>query len=736
MATEGRFERAVAAFQAGDLTQAAALVPGLVREFPQRAEVRHLAAVIAWRQGAWDAARAEVDAALAIAPGSSTFWNTRGAIEQSAGDYVAAAKSLERAVALDALNPQGWCNLAAVRLAAGQNLLAAEAADKAIALDPRFAEAWCNLGNARKQGGAIPEAISAYETALAIRPDYALVLANLGGLLGEHQQSDRAVELLQQALRIDSGLVTAWVNLGQVLQTRGDWQLARRCYEEALARGAGPGVAIRSALVLPVICLSTSEMDVSRSVFGEKLAALEREPPGSVAHPEQSIGVTPFHLAYQAQNDRPLLEQLAGIMRRVVPEITKPTGKRENTPLANGGLRVGFVSRHWHDHSNTRLMAGLVESWPREVDEVTLFHFAERDDAWSRWVRWAADRELTLPTELASARSAIAQAGCDVLIYTDVGMEPLTWLLAQSRLAPLQLTTWGVPVTPGFRTIDGYLSSVLIEPESADEQYTEPLVRLPLLPTVYPHPDQWQRVNDPLTGQTELKRLPFEQNAQSAEERAAVRRERARLRLGATNSDRLYVCPQSLFKLHPEFDAAIAEVLRRDAAGQVLFVAGMEPRWTELFSSRLLPRLGIAAERVRILPRMSSDEFLDLLAAADLLLDPWHFGGGNTSFEALALGTPILTAPGRFMRGRVTLGCYRQMGLATEGWPLVTSQAAYAARAAEIATDLELGRVLRERILEAAPALFHRTEVACDIRAWCDERLRAGVERGGEASGR
>jgi hypothetical protein len=28
----------------------AALVPGLVREFPQRAEVRHLAAVIAWRQ--------------------------------------------------------------------------------------------------------------------------------------------------------------------------------------------------------------------------------------------------------------------------------------------------------------------------------------------------------------------------------------------------------------------------------------------------------------------------------------------------------------------------------------------------------------------------------------------------------------------------------------------------------------------------------------------------------------
>ena len=47
---------------------------------------------------------------------------------------------------------------------------------------------------------------------------------------------------------------------------------------------------------------------------------------------------------------------------------------------------------------------------------------------------------------------------------------------------------------------------------------------------------------------------------------------------------------------------------------------------------------------------------------ADVILDPPFFGGGNTSYEAFAMGLPIVTWPGSFMRGRVTEGCYRQMG--------------------------------------------------------------------------
>ena len=70
----------------------------------------------------------------------------------------------------------------------------------------------------------------------------------------------------------------------------------------------------------------------------------------------------------------------------------------------------------------------------------------------------------------------------------------------------------------------------------------------------------------------------------------------------------------------------------------------------------------MSSTRVIFVPRIPQAEFFRLLMMADVILDPPFFGGGNTSYEAFAMGLPIVTWPGAFMRGRVTEGCYRQMG--------------------------------------------------------------------------
>lgn len=85
------------------------------------------------------------------------------------------------------------------------------------------------------------------------------------------------------------------------------------------------------------------------------------------------------------------------------------------------------------------------------------------------------------------------------------------------------------------------------------------------------------------------------------------------------------------------------------------------------------------------------------------MLDPIHFGGGNTSYEAFAMGIPVVTWPSEFLRGRLTYAMYRQMGLLD----LVAKDApSYVELAVWLGKDAVAREVLRTRIVATSGALF------------------------------
>jgi protein O-GlcNAc transferase len=49
--------------------------------------------------------------------------------------------------------------------------------------------------------------------------------------------------------------------------------------------------------------------------------------------------------------------------------------------------------------------------------------------------------------------------------------------------------------------------------------------------------------------------------------------------------------------------------------------------------------------QVVFLPSMHRSAFLSLIAASDVVLDPFPFGGGVTTLEALSVGSIVVTAP-------------------------------------------------------------------------------------------
>src|SRR5678815_2597611 len=142
-------------------------------------------------------------------------------------------------------------------------------------------------------------------------------------------------------------------------------------------------------------------------------------------------------------------------------------------------MRVGFISRHLFNHSIGKTTRGLLANLSRErFETLALFVPPVRDDAISSFIRANCDRAVVLPARLAEARRAIAELELDILFYQDIGMEPFSYFLAFSRLAPVQCVSFGHPDTTGIPTMDYFISNDLFEPADAQAHYTERLFQL------------------------------------------------------------------------------------------------------------------------------------------------------------------------------------------------------------------------------------------------------------------
>jgi predicted O-linked N-acetylglucosamine transferase (SPINDLY family) len=257
----------------------------------------------------------------------------------------------------------------------------------------------------------------------------------------------------------------------------------------------------------------------------------------------------------------------------------------------------------------------------------------------------------------------------------------------------------GHPDTSGIPTMDFFLSGDLFETPGSEAHYSE---RLFLLRDV---------------GNFAYYYRP---------ERAEPRKTRSDFGLSADHH--VYLCPQNLFKLHPDMDELIAEILRRDARGRLVMIEGRIERWSELLRRRWSVTIPDVADRIVFVPRLDSQDFVELIAASDVMLDTRHFNGYNTSLEAFAVGTPVVTWPGEFQRGRHTYGMYRKMGL-TE---FVSDDAReYVDLAVRLGTDAAYRAAFSKEILARGAVLFEDNGVVREFERFFEEAV---AEAGASAS--
>lgn len=514
--------------------------------------------------------------------------------------------------------------------------------------------------------GALDEAARALERT----PETRLML-RLAAALQDRELADEALAWYRRILEIEPHNGEALLCLA-VLHEDTDLEQARRVMDTYVAaRPADWGARMRRALMLPVIMESNGQIDAVRARLDADLDEIAAARPPPLAHPEFEIGATPFFLAYHGRDATALLRKIGRTCRALYPART--TCERR---LSSGKLRIGFVSSYFHTHSIARTTYGLVRDLPREQFEVGVFAIAPRADPWNELMRGAADFYAALPLDLERVREAIDAAKLDMLFFADIGMDPLTYFLAFWRLAPVQLTTWGHPLTTGIDTLDYFISADAIEPPEAQAYYSERLIRLPgyFLPR-YRRP----RVDG---------------------------RRKSRGELGLPASRHLYCCPQNLFKLHPDFDLALKAILERDPEGDIVLLEGRRG-WTRQLLRRFERTLGALGSRIRFVPRVPHDEFMQYLAAADVVLDPFYFGGCNSSSEALSLAKPLVTLPAAQLPGRFTLGMYREMGLDS---CIAGSAEAFVEIAVRLGRDADYRKSVAAEIAARNERLFERPD--------------------------
>jgi predicted O-linked N-acetylglucosamine transferase (SPINDLY family) len=692
---EPHYLGAAAALGRGDARGARRLAEAACALAPADADCLALAARARAALGDAGAAEATLRRAVRAAPAEPGLRTELGALLQDRGDAEGAAAEYARA-AEAVPDAAAFLNLGSALRQAGRAEDAVAALRRGLALAPWDADLWFNLGNALHALGRAEEAAEAFRAALA-RGAGAPAWTNLGAALAARRRPAEAAAALRRALALAPSDALAWTNLADAEQDRGRFEAALAHLRRAHRARPDPGLAVKLATALPVVPDSTEAIRAARERLAEGLDHLSRDGI-RLSDPLREVGRTAFYLSYHGLDDRPLQERIARFYLGACPELgwTAPHCRGPARPRGRR-IRVALVSENFHAHTIGKLNLGLVRGLDRARFEVVLVTVPRAPDPLRDALARAADRVVEIPLDLAGARERIAAVEADVLYYADVGMSALTYFLGFARLAPVQCATWGHPDTTGIPNMDWFATCDAMEPPGAEAHYAERLARLPG-PTV-------------------------------RYERPAPPPPRARADLGLPGRGALYVCPQSLFKIHPDFDRALVEILARDPEGTLVLVNTQDRAVADRLRARVAAVAGLdPGDRLRFLGPLAQGDFLSLLSLADAMLDPFHYSGGNTSLEAFALGTPIVTWPGAFMRGRHTHGLYRLMG-----WDglVARDHADYVRLALELGRDPDARAAARREILARAPLLFDHAPSIDAVGDFLEAAWREAAARDG-----
>ncbi len=452
------------------------------------------------------------------------------------------------------------------------------------------------------------------------------------------------------------------------------------------------------SLLVPIIYETQYEISFYRQQFTRGLQDLIEST--SLETPEEQnnalLGIsrfTNFYLSYQAQNDIELQRQYGNLVHKIMAaNYPKWVAPLSMPPLKeNNKIRIGYVSAYLHSYSGTLWLTGWLRYGDRQSFEIYCYYIGNEPDSITQQFQDYSDGFYHIPHNLEAACEQIIADQLHILVFPEIGMNPQTMQMAGLRLAPVQCVAWGHPVTSGLPTVDYFLSSNLMEPENAQEHYSETLIRLPKIGVSYPKPH-----------------IP------------PIIKTRADFQL--RDDAVIYLCCQAPFKYLPQYDFIFVEIARRVPKAQFVFLRGslLQPRLSRAFAAA-----GFKSEDYCVF--LTIPERLDYLMInllSDVYLDTFTWSGGNTTLEAIACNLPVVTCPGEFMRGRHSDSFLKMLGVTDT---IAQNEAEYIEIAVKLGLDPAWRRYIAERIKHSHDRLYDDKACVAGLEAFYKQVVRESL---------
>lgn len=409
-----------------------------------------------------------------------------------------------------------------------------------------------------------------------------------------------------------------------------------------------------------------------------------------------------YPIVYQNKNNRELLMKFCKLLRTICPFLnyTSPFLSLDRYKLAK--TKICFVTDSFNKDScvlrdRIGTIGKLIKLYSNKYDiYIASFNKFESITGFAAKILLSRlkTKYIYLGTSLDTARAELNKYVFDILFYPDIGMKLKTQMLAYSRLAPIQITTWGHSETSGINTIDYYISSKyfhenptfdagldldggkesdFVNHDRLQSRFSEKLILCNSLSTYYIRPS-----------------LMFLRG---------VKTFKSRKEYGLSEEWNVYGCLQTFYKFNLQFEKVLKGILMKDPKA-IILISNVVP-FSKGHLARLQNSLGLEINRIKWFPPLDTIDYLNLISLCDVVLDPFPFGGCNTSFEAFDLGVPVVTFPSGILSGRFTYGLYKKMGISD---CIVHSVNEYI----ELATNIGKNRLLRNMIIRKIESNRHK----------------------------